>query len=61
MIIDCPYTTKPCSKNKCPYQVKVVIPYISEENGETESIIIAGFCSATSDREEIAEGYCTYE
>ena len=61
MILNCPYTNRPCEKNDCPYQVKVVIPYISEETEEIESIIIAGFCSATSDREEIAEGYCTYE
>jgi len=61
VILNCPYTNRPCERNDCPYQVKHIIPYISEETGETESIIIAGYCSVGDRDETIAEGYCTYE
>ena len=57
---DCPFTQRKCDRNKCPYQIKYVVPF-KDDDGSTNCVVIAGYCSATDAKEEIMEGYCIYE
>jgi len=59
MIVNCPWMqNKICEKNKCFHFVRYLIPYIDEETDKTVCVVVAGYCTASGFKEEVAEGYC---